>query len=646
MNNILNLTTDNIVSNYSISSFLDLGIVNVKSLGASADGITDDTQAIRTAHTIANQYNLKVSYEGCKSIAIQANANITINTDVDFYGCQIKILNGIKNPPDYDNFILYNIYDEDAPLETITATATASNLEEGSLKPTEGILEGDYYCLLESNVKVPNRDKTGFLNYEQSFRVHQDGFCSYPLSRDISANPDITLSYRKISHKPILIQNMNIYYDEDWNCQTVLNCERCNVIIENITIIPVNNISQSINNLIFIQNASDITLNKFITRGQLNSGLGGTYCLSIYGGADIFINELKGLRNWGITGCNYLNGIHYSNCILNRVDTHLSAHNIFIDNCCVHEYGIIYGWGGGLLKVVNSSFYNCNIINSRVDYGNAFYGDMIIENCQITNNKTNNLYCVNLDNLGASSMAIPAPKNIYINGIKRLDNTLGGASIITPLKVSIDGDVEVYAPKNIHISNIISYTKQNSYFGLEIDFLNLEQNPLSETTEVYIDKCYADLYSSTTYCIKDLTKIRTPSNEVIPYFKITNCENIAIILNNLNGGTIMMDNTSVNGIQLNLSGTSSEYKCIFNNCRFIHYGSGFTNIVIGGNEGTGDDEFTTIMNSQFSADNNWVISNASVLIGNIVYLGSQTPVIPGSITIDDIFTGFKSSKLQ
>ena len=626
---------------------LDKSNVSPTTFGAVGDGVTDDTAAALAAHAYANTNNLPVSYAGLKSIALQANAQIPMKTSTDFGGCMLVILGGVVPSPAFGSFnILYNVTDDACPEVTVVGAVTSTNLVKGSLFPTLGLFDGHGFALLSCGLQVPDRDKTATQDYTQAFKVNRFGRVSNALSADLSAYAAaITVLYRKTSVKRLRISNVNCT-EGAWNNQRIFDIRRCNVHIDGFTMLFTGGTFNNVCEIIRLTNCSDISIDNFITTGRPVTTSVGSYCLAMYGAADVYVDKMNALTGWGATGTNNVSGLHFTRCVLNRVDAHSSGHHIFVDDCDLHENGIVYGWGGGIISLRNSRLYNCSGIAARTDYGGHFLGDFIVENVEASNNGAAVYYIVNLlsSPLGAS---IPTnmPANIVVQNLRRVNKSSGGlvsGAELVPVALAVRSATDVvYAPANITVRNITCFPSWR--FGLRIDSLNLEAHPNTPTnpiTTIAISGVTADTNSNTTSGILDLTSIRTPTVPMRIRMTVTDSSNIhiqSLIPGNLE---ISCSNTSINGITT-LTTAQSNLSVVLNNCKLGLIAAGYTNGPVGGIT-NGVNSFTSLSNCDISALT-WDLSNVTSLIGNTIRKGTGTPLLPAAVTTAQAFTGYQKT---
>ncbi|MBQ2737785.1 MAG: hypothetical protein IJF38_03785 [Clostridia bacterium] len=91
-------------------------------------------------------------------------------------------------------------------------------------------------------------------------------------------------------------------------------------------------------------------------------------------------NDIGDSGYWGIMSSNGSKNLHFTDCIISRIDAHCGFWNMTVDNTIIgHTFNVI---GGGTLEVRNTQRRVGNsFISLRGDYGATFEGDLIIENC-------------------------------------------------------------------------------------------------------------------------------------------------------------------------------------------------------------------------------------------------------------------------
>jgi hypothetical protein len=619
------------------------GAVNVKWFGAKGDGVADDTAAVLFAHTHANTIGVTVSYKGCVAVALQANAQIPLKTSVDFAGCELVILGGVSTPPTFSTLnTLFVVTDDACPLVTVTGSVVASNLTAGSLFPTLGLFDGHGYAFLECGFQIPDRAETGTQNYQQAFKVNRNGRASLPLSADISAfAAAITVTYRKTSESRLAIKNVKLT-EGAWNNQRVLHIQRCNVEVDNFTMMFTGGAFDNIHQIIKIEHGSDITIRNFISTGRPVTTTSGSYNLDIFGGADIIVDNMNALTGWGATGTNHLNGVKFVNCVLNRLDAHGGGHNVFAENCDLHESGMVYGWGGGVLSVKNCRLYRCSAIATRGDYGGQFFGDLVVANCESTNNGSASLIVVDLEEnpLGAS-VPVHAPRTVTVTNVTRsAQASTTGTTEVIPVRIRIkDASSIVYAPNVIKVENINYY--RNWRFGLRIDTLNMEISPVfGGEMRVICSSIFATTTSTSTTGILDYPSIRTPSSPVVPYITVSDCENVHISCQSGANARIFISDSSVNAVAVNALAATQPW-VMLRSCRLVSLASGYSPVPVGGAR-SGNNNYTTLIGCEISGSA-WNLSLVSAAQGNLVRNAGTAPTLPSGATLTDFFSGWRMS---
>jgi len=135
-------------------------------------------------------------------------------------------------------------------------------------------------------------------------------------------------------------------------------------------------------------------------------------------------------QRWGTTGTNYVKNLNLYNSSINRIDAHKGTYNLTVKNSVLGHKGIA-AVGFGVMLIEDSIIRSDHFINLRVDFGCAWYGDVIVRNCTWKLGKN---YAPRFFNVGyqpnpkypygydiIEENGIPyyssLPTNVYINGL-------------------------------------------------------------------------------------------------------------------------------------------------------------------------------------------------------------------------------------
>lgn len=668
----------------------NVDVVGATGFGIVGDGITDDTLAITAMHNAANAAGVPVSYAGLKTIAIQANAMIPVQTSTDFCGCKIVTLNGVATGTlTYNTKIMFKVTDPANPLVTISNVAPATpstTLVADSFKPFNGgLVTGPAYArLTHSTVTVPDRYVgaaiTGTIPYTQSFYIGPGGEVSFPLAVDLTANGGLLSSvvYRFQSDKRLRLANFAAY-DNGYNNQTFLAIQRNNVDIVNCDMqgfygsysgASIDNICK----LIDIFECGDITIDGLYQNPRFITGTQGSYGLNLNGCANIDIRNYKCVGDvlsgsaWGVTGTNNTNGVRYTDCLLNRIDAHSGGFNMFVANTVLNKNGVFYGWGGGTLSLNNVEVYDAtDILIRRSDYSGTWFGNISVTNCSLISNALT-AYAVRIENLGAPTDVF-APRNILVRNVLMKRNTATSVTF-TPLRlttcaIASHDTGRVFAPYTITIDG--AYCTNVWRSAITIDVLNMCKNAaVFHTLRISVQDVKPSIVwtSGSTCGVYDVDvrpsrvgylgtgSINDPVH--IPQQLTLQCTDLEFmyvrwrVLNSAGSyiRTIELDRCRLSGLELVRTGATNYVRCRVRNCKFIDVPvtpSPASTLALGGGSSTVA-EHTTFQFCEFGGGFAWDLSLAKALVGNRIQTGT-TPVLPSGASVVSAFTGWYDSTL-
>lgn len=448
------------------------GRITPAQFGALLDGVTDDTQAIRAMHEYCNMLNIPPSYDGVKTFALQADAQIAINTDVEFCGALIRVLGGVVALDGWSSVrnTLFVIADPDRPLVTGTVPVTSANFKRGSYDSCAELIPGAGFVMMrfETGTSIPqiaNRDMLTTRTWRLGQKVYADRKTQWPLPVDGFGVTSVHRSYRLNSERDISVGGATFLLS-DFTNQRLFDVLRNGVTVRDLVFSEgAGAPARTTCELIRPYFCSDWTVLRISGRNPSNDQNLGTYTLRPESTANGLVRDcnLRG-GNWGWQAGDFNNGLRFENCDVSRVDTHDYSANIFVDGCTLHTRGVAIGAGGGVLSITNTMFHqtrsDIHLLQGRPDYGRgAWDGEVIIDGCTIIAQEFPETVIANFGSfpLGNAQAILNFPRSIRVTNcmVQQASAAPNITTVITPiwLQVSPTGQ-GVRAPRYIEVANI------------------------------------------------------------------------------------------------------------------------------------------------------------------------------------------------
>ncbi len=377
-----------------------IDVVRYARFGAVGDGVTDDIDAIVSAHEFANQHGLPVKAdEGATYYIGGKDKTAVIQTDTD-WGTASFVID--------DTAIVNrnaNIFVVQSTLKPV-ALGGISSLKKGQSKIAAS-LPGS--CLISaSNSRVKHFIRFGLNQNNGSpqtdtFIADKDGqvdvntpiIWDFDQITNITAQPmdktRLTITGGRFTTKANAVESKYSYYSRG------IGIRRSNVVVDGVEhrITGEGDHGAPYGGFINISSCANVTVQNsilaghktFVTIGSVGKPVSmGTYDISLNRALNIsFINcsqsnAIKDRSRWGVMGTNFCKNLLLDKCAFSRFDAHQGVTNATIRNSTLGHAGI-NAIGFGTLVVENSTVYGSSFINLRSDYGSTWQGEFIIKNC-------------------------------------------------------------------------------------------------------------------------------------------------------------------------------------------------------------------------------------------------------------------------
>ncbi len=375
----------------------NIEFINYEMFGAKGDGVTDDSDAIRTAHDYANEHNIDVKtnpkatyYIGCHP------ATAIIKTNVDFSSSKF-IVDDSELTPDQRN----------APLFKVQSRYERVPLEITSLKKNQMKIDAELPC--NCYVKVDNANKKQFIrfglnqnngsNQTDCFVVDKSGYIlnkviwNFETITNVEAYPidETVLTVRGGIFTSVANQAESKY--TYYGRHMIIN--RSNTVVENITHLVTGELDHGApySGFITVEKCAYVTIrNCHLTPRKIYQTIGsagkpvsmGSYAMLGSSAVELHFENVKqhGIMDrtrWGLMATNHCKDLYVEGCVMSRFDAHENVANLTVRNC-VLGHQCFNAIGHGMMVVENVTAYGNSFLSLRGDYGSTWDGDIIFRN--------------------------------------------------------------------------------------------------------------------------------------------------------------------------------------------------------------------------------------------------------------------------
>ena len=387
----------------------DISSIKYSDYGAIGDGVTDDYEAIKKVHSLANSTGARVVADSGKTYYLgQHTTPIVVKTDTSWEGATFIIDDRDVTPnsyaaksavfsvePDVKAFAIKGIKSLEKGQENVGVTFDAPTLLYIVYdQKRQYIRYGNNADNGASQQEIILVDENG--NVDPSTPIMWD----YPSLTSVTAysagEKPITISGGKFITIANAAPREYTYYNRG------ISISRSNVTVVGVEhyIEGEGDTGAPYNGFISITSCHNILIKDTVLTGHKvyrlssdSSNAMGTYDIAISTSNQVTFkncrqsNSITDTTYWGIMGSNYCKNLTYDGCVFSRFDAHKGTHNATIINSEIghQKLSII---GSGTLIVENTTVHGNNIVNLRSDYGSTWDGDMIFKNVTLKNTGT------------------------------------------------------------------------------------------------------------------------------------------------------------------------------------------------------------------------------------------------------------------
>ena len=355
--------------------------ISPQAYGAVGDGVTDDTNAIKSCIEYANTNKLDVAFEHNKKYLVNNSSIINVETSIDFNGSTIILTRTATTP-----------------LFRIASDRTDLNLTQTSFtkyKVLDKRLYNKSFTII-APLSLGLRNGTGDEHfYTQTLITDKYGyFISGTYNAEIV---DGTYQFTNIQdsfQETLEFKNVTVDYSKLTGAAILMDCERNNVKIHNILITGSLTLSGWSNHVLALKNCCNNEIYDINATSPFDGKDASAYILGLYCTCNTFMHDCSlggSLNTWCSVGVSYIDNFRAERVLTNRFDCHYFYNGDFIIRDSVFNYFYACG-GNGDVIVENSTMIrepredsasdNWYGLTMRHDLNLIPNGNMIFRNCK------------------------------------------------------------------------------------------------------------------------------------------------------------------------------------------------------------------------------------------------------------------------
>ncbi len=373
------------------------GAVSYADFGAVGDGVTDDFDALKSAHEYANEHNVPVKAESGKKYYIPPKEDsITVKTDVDWTGAEFIIDD--KSASKDSKVWWYSVFN----VRSDTERAEVEIPENMSIKAGQTKLDVTFEKPVM--LAVYNDNHKDFIRHTSGARESRQEILIVDENGNIDPSTPVQWAYDSVTRmfayamddRPVLLRGGKFttianddplgmhYYERN------IKVERSNTTVKNVNhfVTDEGDESSPYNGFFRTNYTCNVIFENCVMTGHKYYNQG-TYDTRLMASNNVkYINctqsnDIKDDKLWGIMCSDFCKNLVMQGCKLSRFDAHMGVYNATVKDSEIGQH--ISVTGGGTLLVENvvtyakaGGWFN-RFVTLRSDYGSFFYGDIIIK---------------------------------------------------------------------------------------------------------------------------------------------------------------------------------------------------------------------------------------------------------------------------